>query len=135
LCATAADAAEGGGAVRAGGGVVGDPLRAGGGVVGDPLRAGGGVVGAPVRAGGGVVGELVRGNAPVGFARVGPLGGAAPAASPFVSRILSSSALRSAEPGGGGGTVRGFLRPGCAGALGSGAMTAGVAAFGVADGD
>ena len=73
-------------------------------------------------------GVFVRAGAPVGdFVRAG--------SSPLVSRILPSSALRSAEPGGGGGTVRGFLRPGSAGALGSGATSAGVAALGVAAGD
>jgi hypothetical protein len=79
------------------------------------------------------VGERGRsGAAPVGdFVRAT----AGPAGSPFVSTILSSSALRSADPGGGGGTVRGLRRGGSAGALGSPTSMAGVAAFGVADGD
>jgi hypothetical protein len=83
------------------------------------LRAGG--------AGGGTLGGLARG-ALVGLAAGAPVGDAARTAPEldaagegartmpdacwsFVSMILCSSALRSAEPGGGGGTVRGFERP------------------------
>jgi hypothetical protein len=48
----------------------------------------------------------------------------------LVSTILSSSALRSAEPGGGGGTVRGFLRPPDGTGSGAGFAAAAAAATG-----
>jgi hypothetical protein len=85
------------------GGTEGDLARSAGGAEGDFARSGSGGIG-------GALGDFAR-AAPSSFA---------------TSIIAFSSAWRSAEPGGGGGTVRGFLRgvaPG--GAAGSGAVAAG----------
>jgi hypothetical protein len=62
-------------------------------------------------AGGGVDGGTARASPDTGFALVDVFTPAGRAA----STILSSSALRAAEPGGGGGFVRGLARAGTAG--------------------
>ncbi|MBV8760491.1 MAG: hypothetical protein JO257_24580, partial [Deltaproteobacteria bacterium] len=87
--------------------------------------AAGAPVGEPARAaaGGAPVGEAARGAA--GVATGGALDGDCARMIPdacwsFVSMILCSSALRSGEPGGGGGTVRGFERPAGAAAAAAG---------------
>ena len=93
----------------AGRGIAPERSTAGGGVFGlSSAITGSCEVGDFGRDGGGGGGELGGGNV-AGFA-VRPDCGAGTGVASFASTIASSSALRAAEPGGGGGTVRCFLR-------------------------